>query len=267
MRISIAIPDTSLADKPTRLEKSGKISGIARACAIFGVGTIYIYHDGGTTQDRALLGTVLRYMETPAFLRRRLYPKMSELKYAGVLSPLKIPSHTVSADPGSISAGDVREGVVVSYKGRRFVDAGIDRPVRYFGQKQTGSRVTIQFRSGLPDLDAKEIGRDEAGQYWGYRVSERDLYGLLSGWGGRVILTSRRGRAADLSALREYAGSADPLLVAFGSTDRGVHEILGNRIRRVQNSRILNFFPGQSTETVRLEEAVLGVLAILKSGL
>ena len=34
-------------------------------------------------------------------------------------------------------------------------------------------------------------------------------------------------------------------------------------MKKVQNTRILDFFPGQATQTVRLEEALLGVLAIL----
>jgi len=51
----------------------------------------------------------------------------------------------------------------------------------------------------------------------------------------------------------------------FGSTDKGVHGILGNKISQIQNSKILNFFPNQATETVRIEEALLGVLSILNS--
>ena len=85
MKTSIAIPDSCLGDGPTNLDKSRKVAEIARACAVFGVGTIYVYEHGGGREDRALLLTVLRYMDTPQFLRRRLFPKMNELKYAGVL--------------------------------------------------------------------------------------------------------------------------------------------------------------------------------------
>ena len=34
-------------------------------------------------------------------------------------------------------------------------------------------------------------------------------------------------------------------------------------MNKVQNAKSLNFFPNQATETVRLEEAILGTLAIL----
>ena len=52
-------------------------------------------------------------------------------------------------------------------------------------------------------------------------------------------------------------------LVVYGSTEQGVHEILGNNIRKIQNAKIFNFFPNQATETVRLEEAILVTLSIL----
>ena len=52
-------------------------------------------------------------------------------------------------------------------------------------------------------------------------------------------------------------------MVVFGSTDKGIHDILGNKINNIQNSKTANFFPNQGTETVRLEEAILGCLSVL----
>ena len=89
----------------------------------------------------------------------------------------------------------------------------------------------------------------------------------MSDWDGKIILTSRKGKAISPSTLHEYSNSPKPILVVFGSTDKGVHEILGSKIKQIQNSKILNFFPEQATETVRLEEAILGTFSILKSGL
>ena len=54
-------------------------------------------------------------------------------------------------------------------------------------------------------------------------------------------------------------------LVVFGTVDKGIHEILGGKIKQVQNAHIVNFFPQQGTETVRFEEALLGVLSILNT--
>ena len=36
-----------------------------------------------------LMVMILKYLETPQFLRKRLFPKMNDLKFAGVLQPLK----------------------------------------------------------------------------------------------------------------------------------------------------------------------------------
>ena len=268
MQLSIAIPDSCLLDESTQLDKSRKISTIARACAIFEINTIYIYNDKGTNQDRSLLVTILKYLETPPFLRKRLFPRVNELKYAGVLHPLKIPSHVTPTNAKKISGGDIREGIVSSYKGKRFVDVGINQLIPYFGKKDLSKRVTIQFKKGFPEFSIKEITKEEAKDYWGYQIKERSvLSSLISNWEGKIILTSRKGKVISSSTIHEYANYTDPLLVVFGSTDKGVHEILGSKIKQIQNSKILNFFPQQATETVRLEEAILGVLSILKSGL
>ncbi|MBA4453254.1 MAG: hypothetical protein H2B03_08865, partial [Nitrosopumilaceae archaeon] len=132
MNLSIAIPDSSLSDETKKVDKTRKISEIARACAIFRVNTIYIYQDGNNKEDRNLMLLILKYLETPQFLRKRLFPKMNDLKFAGVLHPLKIPSHITPADAKKIKKGDVREGITVSYKGKRFVDVGINTLVPFF---------------------------------------------------------------------------------------------------------------------------------------
>ncbi len=54
-------------------------------------------------------------------------------------------------------------------------------------------------------------------------------------------------------------------MIVFGSPEKGVHEILGGKMKNVQNAKTLNFFPNQATQTVRLEEALLGTLAIINA--
>ena len=46
---------------------------------------------------------------------------------------------------------------------------------------------------------------------------------------------------------------------------KGIHEMLDKKISNIQNFKAWNFFPYQGTETVRLEEAVLGCLSIINS--
>ena len=294
--LSVAIPESALSDESLKIDKTRKASVLARACAIFGVEAVYVYREGGggggkkakgesrgrrggggregggaPQDDGRLLVSILRYLETPQFLRRRLFPKMNDLKFAGVLHPLRIPSHTVPADPGEIRAGDTREGMVVSARGRRFVDVGAaGQLVPFTGRAGAGRRVTVRFSEGHPNLAAREVdGRDGIGAYWGYAVRERaSLFSLVSEWsaaGGEIIITSRRGRAVTADLMARYARSDRPALVAFGSPERGVHEILAGRTKGLQNARSVNFFPNQATQTVRLEEALLGALTVINA--
>lgn len=264
MKISIAIPDSSIKDESTQLGKSMKISLIARACAIFRVQTIYIYHESsGSLQDRSLLRTILKYLETPQYLRRGLFQKISELKFAGSLSPLKIPHHSYTSDSRKIKAGDIREGMIVFVKGRKYVDVGLEQLISYFGEDKEG-RITMQFKTGFPELSAKQISRNEIKQYWGYELKESaNLRTLLTNWGFDVILTSKKGKT--IHKMQKYFDeiSNNQVLIVFGSPERGLHEILGKAITSIPRSQILNFFPEQATETVRLEEAILGTLAIV----
>jgi len=265
LTISIAIPDSSLSDEITQKEKSSKISKIARICAIFQIDEIFIYHETlGEKSDAILMATILKYLETPQYFRRNLYPKMDLLKYSGILHPLNIPSHSRISDPKKIKSGDVREGLVVSVKGKKFVDTGIKQLVQYFGKEKIGQRITVQFKTGSPNFSIKEISRYDVKEYWGYKVKERgNLFSLVSTWEGKIILTSRKGKTITKELLNWFSESKQPTLVVFGSPERGIHEIIGGKINQIQNSKILNFFPNQATDTVRLEEAMNGVLSIL----
>ena len=272
MRLSVAIPESSLSDESLKVDKTRKVSVLARACAIFKIDTIYVYREGQNKQDGSLMVMILRYLETPQFLRKRMFPKVNDLKFAGVLQPLKIASHVTLADPKKIKRGDIREGMTLSIKGKKFVDVGTDRLIPFFGKTPTGKRVTVQFKEGHPKFSLKEISRSEVPEYWGYSVRERaSLFSLIDEWKGRVIITSRKGKIATAEQLSGHVKKSKeedekaPLLIVFGSPEKGVHEILGSKIRNLQNAKSLNFFPDQATETIRLEEALLGTLAIINS--
>ncbi|MGY5144095.1 MAG: putative RNA uridine N3 methyltransferase [Candidatus Nitrosopumilus sp. bin_32a] len=266
MKLSVAIPESALSDESLKIDKTRKISILARACAIFKIDTIYVYHEGNKKTDPGLMIMILKYLETPQFLRRRLFPKMNDLKFAGVLHPLKIPSHVTPVNSKKIMAGDIREGIVVSQKGKKFVDVGINQLIQYYGETPNGKRVTVKFKEGYPKLSVKDIDKSEVPMYWGYSVKERaNLFSVLSEWKGNIIITSRKGKPVNNVQLSKYVKSDEPILVVFGSPEKGVHEIIGGKMNKVQNAKSLNFFPNQATETVRLEEALLGTLSILNA--
>jgi len=247
------------------MRKALKISQIARACAIFRVDTIFLYHEAdGSDHDRSLLRTTLRFLETPQYLRKTMFKKVDQLKFAGILSPLKIPSHVQTADPRRIKQGDIRDGVIVLVKGQKYVDVGFDQLIAYRGSEEGGKRIVVQFKEGFPNFSIKQISRDEIKQYWGYEVRETsNLNNLLSTWNSFIMFTSRKGKPIHKAQKYFEEISNSEVLVVFGSPKRGVHEILDKKLGNMPKSQILNFFPNQATETVRLEEALLGTLAIL----
>jgi predicted SPOUT superfamily RNA methylase MTH1 len=271
----VAIPDSSLSDEQTKRDKSIKIAQFARACSIFRVKRIYIYHDSLSQFERDdpdLLRTILRYLDTPQYLRKALYPRMHQLEYAGILHPIKAPHHRPPEDIKKVKAGDVRTGVVVKVKGQLFVEVGLGSLVSFMGQGYEGKKVDVKFASPYPNLKAIEATEEDIFEYWGYEVKEVPSLGRLftSSENTQVIITSRKGSYfKNIEAkLVERAGKAKNILVVFGAPRHGVHDILAKEGTSAKPYEfVVNMFPNQGTESVRLEEAVLGTLAILNSSL
>ena len=269
MKLSIAIPDSSLSDEKTLENKTRKISFIARACGIFRINDIIIYRDGKNHEsDSKLFVTILRYLETPQYFRRNVFGKTNLLKFAGVLPPLKIPNQIGTSNPKELKKNDIREGIVVRVKGQKGVDIGVNQVINYHSKYDVGKRIIVQIKSTFPNLSVKEISKNEIMGYWSYNVKQTgNLFSVLSKWDGIKLLTSRKARYLNQSHITELKKSEKPVLVVFGSTNKGLHDILGKKINNLQNSRSVNFFPDQGTETVRIEEAILGCLSILNSSI
>jgi len=268
MNLSIAIPDSALSDEKTLENKTRKISSIARSCGIFRVNEIIIYRDGKKNEsDLKLFVTILKYLETPQYFRKTVFGKTNLLKFVGVLPPLKIPNQIGTSNPKEIKKNEIREAVVVRVKGQKGVDVGIGQIINYYSKHDIGKRIIVKIKSVFPDFSVKEITKDEIPNYWSYSVKQSgNLFSVLSNWNGIKILTSRKGKLfnpeRDIDTLKKSNGS---VLVVFGSTDRGIHDILGNKINNLQNSKTVNFFPNQGTQTVRIEEAVLGCLSVMNT--
>lgn len=269
----VAIPDSSLSDEQTKRDKSIKIGQFARACSIFRVKRVYIYHDSLSQFERDdpdLLKTILRYLDTPQYLRKTLYPRMHQLEYAGILHPIKAPHHKHPEDIKKVKAGDVRTGVIAKVKGQLFVEVGLGSLVPFTGQGFEGKKVNAKLTSPYPNLKASEATEEDIFDYWGYEVKEVPSLGklLASVENAEVVITSRKGSFfKNVEAkLAERAKDAKNILVVFGAPKHGVHEIIAKEGASIkQYEFVINMFPNQGTETVRLEEAVLGTLAILNN--
>jgi predicted SPOUT superfamily RNA methylase MTH1 len=271
----ITIPDSSLSDEQTKRDKSIKIAQFARACSIFRVTRVYIYHDSLSDfekDDPHLLKTILLYLDTPQYLRKMLFPMMHQLQYAGILHPIKAPHHRVLEDIKKVKAGDVRTGVIVKVKGQLFVEVGLGSLVPFVGEGLEGKKVNVKFTSSYPNLKAIQAIEQDILDYWGYQVKEvASISKLLASLDKTaIIITSRKGRYfKNIEAgLAEDAKIVQNILVVFGAPKHDLHEILAKEGASTKPYEyVVNMFPNQGTETVRLEEAVLGTLAILNSTL
>jgi len=269
MKLSIAIPSSALSDEKTLENKTRKISSIARSCGIFRVNEIIIYRDGKENEaDLKLFVTILKYLETPQYFRRNVFGKTNLLKFVGALPPLKIPNQIGTSNLKEVKKNEIREGLVIRVKGQKGIDIGINHIIEHHSKCDVGKRVIVKIKNTFPNFSVKEINKDEIPGYWSYDVKQSgNLFSLLSDWDGFKILTSRKGRQLIQSHIDELKNSKKPILLVFGSTDKGIHDILGNKINNIQNSKTINFFPNQGTQTVRIEEAVLGCLSIINTSI
>jgi methyltransferase len=269
--IWIAIPDSSLSDEQTRRGKTIKIGQFARACSIFRVKRIYVYHDKTANidqEDYSLLVTILRYLDTPQYLRKLLYPHKEELEYAGLLHPINAPHHRELQRIRDVKLGDVRVGVILKVRGKLRVDMGLSSLVCFEGSGFHGKKVNVKIVSTYPSLKGKEASEyDIKDKYWGYEV--RDAYSLnkllKSTSNTQVIITSKNGCHIEDKEAKMLASfkSLKNLLIVFGTPKKGVDEILAGEGGSIDTFEfVLNMFPFQATKTIRLEEAILGSLAI-----
>lgn len=268
--LSLFIPSSFLVESRDARIRTYKVGQIARAASVFRATEIVVYRHG--VDDSKFIDLVLRYAETPQYLRKKIFPLREELRYVGVIPPLRTPHHPTAKHSSEIEIGEIREGVVteVGSDDRAWVDIGLEDPARLCKASglHDGERVTVRIFSRRP-LKAELASPRE---YWGYRT--RIAGGLVEALGAQmggsdydcVIATSRKGRVLDLEYLQELAPMMrGRVAVVFGSPDAGVGEILGDEGRSLEEitQHVVNAVPRQGTATIRTEEAVYITLALL----
>ncbi len=275
VKLSIAIPASTISDTPHLREKTAKIGLIGRAAAIFKVDEIILYQDNpkaNQTRDVDFMALLLNYLETPQYLRKRLFKLEPDLEYAGILPPLRTPHHPLSGKTKHLQVGEYREGVVLSEtKEGLVVDIGVQQPA-LLRQKQfaVGDRLTLQVVNIGKQIEVQTANREDIPVYWGYRVrvEKRSFVKMVSeGDFDLRIATARIGDSfVDIaSKIGERWRGSGRVLVAFGAPSRGLHEIAQDEGAKLDGlfDFVVNMIPEQGTATVRTEEALLASLAIL----
>ncbi len=273
--LGVAIPASFVSDVPHLREKTFRVGLIGRAAAIFRVDEVIVFPDMPKTDQRgdiSLISSILAYMETPQYLRKRLFRIQPELQYAGVLPPLRTPHHPIADRTENLKIGDFREGVVVSHsKEGSLVDVGVEQSALISSIKlQTNKRVTVKITGLDKQLKVVLADREEIKLYWGYRVTVSDiLFGQMvkKRLFDLVVATSRMGKPAD-AVFHELITSwrqSRKTLLAFGSPNQGLFEITAHEHLKLEDLAhfVINTIPSQGTETVRTEEALCASLALL----
>ena len=274
--LAIAIPASVTSDTPHLREKTSKIGLIGRAAAVFRVNEIVIYPDIASKvkqkSEADLIALLLAYLETPQYLRKRLFKLDPRLQYAGILPPLRTPHHPLDRKSKNLKVGEYREGVTVSKtKEGMLVDIGVEQSaLMRETQWALGKRLTLQIVNAGERVEVQAVSKAEVPYYWGYTITvESSSFGRLveNGKFDLTIATSKIGvKFVDVAEkMTEKWKQANRTLVAFGAPTRGLHEIVADEGLDLNDLAdfVVNTVPMQGTETVRTEEALLASLAIL----
>ena len=275
-KLAIAIPASVISDTPHLREKTSKIGLIGRAAAIFRVDEIIVYPDnsrkGKQRREADLTALLLAYLETPQYLRKRLFKLDPRLQFAGILPPLRTTHHPLNRKTKNLKVGEYREGVTLSKtKEGVLVDIGVERPAF---MREThwalGKRLTLHIVKAGERVEVQAVSKDQVPCYWGYTVTvENHSFGKLveNRKFDLTIATSKIGtKIMDVAGkIAEKWKKTNCALVAFGAPTRGLHEIVGDEGADLNDVAdfVVNMVPAQGTETVRTEEALLASLAIL----
>lgn len=276
-KLTIAIPASVISDTPHLREKTSKIGFIGRAAAIFRVNEIVVYGDNPKTSqvdDLKLISTLLSYMETPQYLRKRLFKLEPQLQFAGILPPLRTPHHPLNNKAANLKVGEYREGLVLSgTRDGALVDIGVEKPV-FMRETKTAinERITARVTEVGNQVNIEKVNQDEIPIYWGYRVStQKTSFSAFVRKGGFDLTIGTSKFGSRFTIVTEKIATrwvrAKNVLLVFGSPARGLFEIARDEGINLNDTIdfVVNTIMYQGTETVRTEEAVLASLAILNT--
>lgn len=278
-KLHIAIPASFVSDVPHLRERTSRIGMVGRATAIFRVDEIILFPDMPKTdqsRDINLISTILAYMDTPQYLRKRLFKIQPELRYVGVLPPLRTLHHPLVDRTEGLKIGEYREGAVIGFSKEgsgALVDVGVEKPALVAGIKlQKNDRVTVKIEEIDKQLKAVLTCREEIKPYWGYSVTVSNLlFGQMvkKRRFDLVVATSRKGKSiiSIRDKLVKHWKQSFNVLLAFGAPTQSLFEIAARENIKLETLAqfIVNTIPNQGTETVRTEEAIDASLAILNT--
>lgn len=270
--LAIAIPSNILEDCQSLSDKTNKIGVIARAASIFKVTKIHVYKNKGIS-DTDLILLLLEYLVTPQYLRKNIFPIKKELKLAGTLPPLRIPSHTVNRQYDR-NIVDIRDGLCIKFDKKlnmSIIDIGFNKYGVIKDRIPVGDIVTVKIVSDSFKGKYFLLEKTNPSRYWGYDILyNNSLKEVINSNSYDVkIITSKFGSelnsTSTLISAQLDKNSDSSILVVFGSPKTGLMSILSREKIDKSNLILINLFPDQGVETIRSEEAILAGLSLFNS--
>ena len=262
---TIAIPDSSVSDNSDLRMKTEKLFQISRIAAIFKVEEILIYHDpylkpSHARRERKKIESILKYIECPQYLRKRLIPLSRDTAAVGILSPLAIPHHTKSRD---LKQNEIREAAIFLNQNKVVAAVGGTELLEVDGWKKSLKektlRVTVQIVKKDGKFRAKIVSKPPTETYWGYKVnySENVLSKALLNRNEYKIATSRS--CGTLTNFKGERSQKKNLLIAFGGPYDGIPEMLKTERKKINDvfDTCVSSLNKYGTRSLRLEEAMM----------
>ncbi|KAI1263504.1 DUF171-domain-containing protein [Xylariaceae sp. FL1019] len=289
--VSVAIPGSVISTCRRDDQRTNIVSHIARALSVFSIDEVVVFDDSpldsrvknvdpamytGDVDPCGYVDHLLQYLEMPPFMRRTLLPLHPNLKQAGLMASLDIPSHPHQTDwlpycEGVTTSGGTRTG------SGTLVDVGRKDPVTIAEDVPPKTRITLRidesdYGKGEPVDPATP--RTEGGYYWGFAVrrcaSLSAVFEECSYEGGydMSIGTSERGLTIQeaFPARKQEPANFNHLLLVFGGprgleyaaeNDSSLNEmgIVRGKTKELFDHWI-NILPGQGSRTIRTDEAL-----------
>lgn len=190
--VTICFPNSILSTGQTKELQADMLGKLARKLSIYEVTRIIILKDHSYKPRSTLFDPsefilkILQYLETPQYLRKKLFPICNELRLAGLLAPLECPHHLRAHELSRYREGVVLNRPTKANKGS-FVDIGLMKDCQIDRKLETNMRVTVRLEGPLVPEETFSRGRrrmknhqgtvvglqeasDKLGVYWGYDV-------------------------------------------------------------------------------------------------